>query len=254
MPKGEIETHPYLQIGQIKGATKLILGSFPVYECTDHDNELKQQSRLNEGTVRFFYGSNRNKLWKMYSKYIDNTIIQPWNSKLILDSLNDNQIAISDTIKCCERYIYKIDKNSKERILYPFSSEDSALKNITWNKEIIQHLIYSGVTKVLCTSKKTLNDLEKQIICSKNSPLGRKDNQLSSNFQAQFIHKIGGNKNQITKEIAKIFIVGNRLIFCLAIPSPGSPQRQINEFGFINNSRLEYAEKYYGAAFNWFTD
>ena len=63
MPIGEIETHPYLLQGQINGATKLILGSFPVYECTDQDNYLKQQNRLNEGTVRFFYGSNRNSLF-----------------------------------------------------------------------------------------------------------------------------------------------------------------------------------------------
>jgi hypothetical protein len=60
MPIGERETHPYLHQGQIIGATKLILGSFPVYECTDNDNDLKQQNRQNEETVRFFYGSNRN--------------------------------------------------------------------------------------------------------------------------------------------------------------------------------------------------
>ena len=57
MPIGEIEVHPYLQQGQVNGATKLILGSFPVYECTDDDNALKQQNRNNEGTIRFF-------LWK----------------------------------------------------------------------------------------------------------------------------------------------------------------------------------------------
>lgn len=51
---GEIETHPYLQQGQINGATKMILGSFSVYECTDQDNQLKQQNRQNEGTIRFF--------------------------------------------------------------------------------------------------------------------------------------------------------------------------------------------------------
>jgi hypothetical protein len=38
MPIGEIETHPYLEKGKINGESKLILGSFPVYECTDEDN------------------------------------------------------------------------------------------------------------------------------------------------------------------------------------------------------------------------
>ena len=45
MPKGEIEIHPYLDKGQIKGSEKVILGSFPGYECTDSDNERKQSTR-----------------------------------------------------------------------------------------------------------------------------------------------------------------------------------------------------------------
>jgi hypothetical protein len=254
MPIGEIETHPFLRLGQINGATKLILGSFPVYECTDQDSELKQQNRHNEGTVRFFYGSNRNSLWRKYSQYVDRNIIQPWNPDLIIGSLIENRIAISDTIKSCERYIYKIDKKTKERILYPFSSEDSALKNITWNREIIQILISNGVTKILCTSKGVLNDLEKQIICFRNDPLGRKDSQLSSVFQAQFIERVGGNNNNITKEVAKAFIIGNQEVFALAMPSPGSPQRKIREFGCENQDKLLYANNYFENAFNWLTE
>jgi hypothetical protein len=254
MPIGEIETHPYLQQGHIHGATKLILGSFPVYECTDQDSQLKQQNRLNEGTIRFFYGSNRNSLWTKYSEYIDNTIVRPWDSELIIESLIENQIAVSDTIKSCERYIYKIDKKTKERILDPYSSEDSALKKKTWNREIITTLINNGVTKILCTSKGVLNDLEKQIICYGRTPLGRKDNQLTSQFQTQFIERIGGNNNQITNEVAKTFIVGNRQVFGLAIPSPGSPQRQTHEFGCENQDRLTYANSYFENAFNWLTE
>ena len=201
MPKGEIESHPYLHQGQISGATKLILGSFPVYECTDIDNQLKQQNRQNEGTVRFFYGSNRNSLWTKYSQYIDNSIVEPWDSKLILESLKKRQIAVSDTIRSCERYIYKTDKKTKQRFLYPYSSEDSALKNKTWNRDIIYSLINNGVTKILCTSKGVLNDLEKQIICFRKNPLGKKDKVLSSKFQTEFIEKVGGKDNLIKKVI-----------------------------------------------------
>lgn len=254
MPIGEIETHPYLLQGQIHGATKLILGSFPVYECTDQDNHLKQQNRLNEGTVRFFYGSNRNSLWSMYSHYIDNSINHPWDSESILRSLRENHIAISDTIISCERYIYKKDTKTGEKILYPFSSEDSALKNKIWNLEIITNLINNGVTKILCTSKGVLNDLENQIICNVDNPLGRKNNQLSFDFQSQFIQRIGGNNNQITNEIAKTFIVGNRQVFALAIPSPGSPQRQTHNFGCENQDRLIYANNYFENAFNWLNE
>jgi hypothetical protein len=66
MPIGEIETHPYLHQGQINRATKLILGSFPVYECTNQDNLIKQENRHDEGTVRFFYGSIDSKFWQFY--------------------------------------------------------------------------------------------------------------------------------------------------------------------------------------------
>ena len=254
MPLGERETHPYLHHGQIIGATKLILGSFPVYECTDNDNDLKQQNRQNEETVRFFYGSNRNSLWTKYSQCIDNSISKPWDTELILESLRKKQIAISDTILSCERYNYKIDKKTGKKILLPYSSEDSALKNKNWNRDIIRTLINNGVTKILCTSKGVLNDLEKQIICFGRNNYGRKDNQLSSLFQSQFIERVGGNNNQITNEIAKIFVVGNRQIIAIAIPSPGSPQRQTHEFGCDCQDRLEYAENYFQNAFNWFTE
>jgi hypothetical protein len=56
MPLEEFETHPYLTQGQLKGATKLILGSFPVYECINPDKQIKQQTRNKEGTIRFFMG------------------------------------------------------------------------------------------------------------------------------------------------------------------------------------------------------
>ncbi len=52
MPIGETETHPYLEQGQINGSTKLILRSFPVYECTNPDNQIKQQNRQNERPQR----------------------------------------------------------------------------------------------------------------------------------------------------------------------------------------------------------
>ena len=36
-----------------------------------------------------------------------------------------------------------------------------------------------------------------------------------------------------------------------ATPSPGSPQRQIDKFGCISGSGVEYASKYFKYAFNW---
>ncbi|MBK7964367.1 MAG: hypothetical protein IPK10_02985 [Bacteroidetes bacterium] len=141
MPQGIRETHPYLQLGCIEGATKLILGSFPVYECTNIDNKEKEDKREKEGTVRFFYGSNRNSLWTIYKKHIDNSIEQPWQAPNIIDSLTTRKIAISDTIISCERYSIRTDKVNGKIIIIEESSEDSALRNKTWNKEQIQSLI-----------------------------------------------------------------------------------------------------------------
>lgn len=251
MPKGEVETHPYLQQGLIDGATKLILGSFPVYACSDMDNPIKQKTRLAEGTVRFFYGSARSRLWRLYRDNIDNSIELPPNPTAILHSLTQRQIAISDTIKSCERYTYKINKKTKEKILFPFSSEDKALHVIEWNQEILTQLIDNGTRKILCTSKGVLRDLERQIICKGNHPPGQVDNGLSVNFQSSFIKSIGGNEDQIANSIAKVFLINNFQVSALAIPSPGSPQRQITQFGFNGLDWRSYAESYFAYAFAW---
>lgn len=240
MPIGEIETHPYLQQGQVNGATKLILGSFPVYECTDHDNHIKQQTRQDEGTVRFFYGSVDSLFWGIYRDNIDNTILLPPDPNYILQSLTQRQIAISDIILSCERH--------------DFSSEDSKLIRRTYNRNGIQTLISNGVRKIVCTSKGVLKDLEKQIILHGNLPFGQVDNLLGSNFQENFVAGLGGNTNQINSPIAKVFIVDNIQVTALAIPSPGSPQRQLAQFGFNGQNWRLYADNYFLNAFNWLNE
>ena len=237
MPIGEIEIHPYLQQGQIKRATKLILGSFPVYECTDQDNQQKQQNRQNERTVRFFYGSIDSGLWGLYRDNIDNLIELPPNPNLILQSLSQRQIAVSDTIFSCERH--------------GFSSEDSKLIRRTYNVQGVQSLIKQGVRKIICTSKGVLNDLERKIISNGNNPFGQVDNLLSANFQANFVAELGGDNNQITNLISKVFMVDNFQVTALAIPSPGSPQRQLAQFGFHGLDWRTYADNYFINAFNW---
>lgn len=250
MPQGEIETHPYLQQGKVIGAKKLILGSFPIYECTNDDNIIKQNKRKSEGTVRFFYGSNRSRLWTKYNSYID-ILERPWNVDEIIESLEKKQIAISDLIKSCERYKSVLDRRTNTRILQPFSSADTALHNRAWNKDIIEEILKDGVVKILCTSKGVLNDLEKHIICDSRKPFGSINSVLSIGFQKEFVEQLGGNNNQIVNPIAKVFTIDNRNIFAIAIPSPGSPQRKIFEFGCVDQNKMEYAEKYFSTAFKW---
>lgn len=240
MPLGERETHPYLQQGQIIGSTKLILGSFPVYECTDQDSQFKQEKRQNENTIRFFYGSKNSRLWELYSNNIDSTIVLPKNKDNILLSLTQKQIAVSDTIVSCERH--------------GISSEDSKLIHKEYNIQGIQTLILNGVKKIICTSKGVLKDLEKQIILNGNIPFGQVDNLAGSIFQDNFIAKLGGNNNQITSPISKVFIVNGQPITALAIPSPSAPQRQLAKFGFNGLNWRNYADKYFSNAFNWLNE
>lgn len=240
MPIGEIETHPYFQQGQVNGATKLILGSFPVYECTNQDNPLKQQNRQNEGTIRFFYGSVDSELWGLYRDNIDNTILLPPNPDIIIPSLTQRQIAVSDTVQSCERHNY--------------SSEDSKLIHRIYNRNGIQTLIQNGVRKIICTSKGVLKDLERQIILHGNLPFGQVDNLSSYIFQDNFIAMLDGNNNQIINPIAKIFLIDNFQVTALAIPSPGSPQRQLAQFGFNGLDWRNYADNYFSNAFNWLNE
>jgi hypothetical protein len=237
MPLSEIETHPYLQQGEINNATKLILGSFPVYECTDQDNEKKQQDRQKKGSIRFFYGSSSSTFWNLYSTYIDDTIVLPPVPDVILQSLTDRQIAISDIISSCVRHDY--------------SSEDSKLIQRVYNRDGIQKLIKKGVHKILCTSKGVLSILEKQVICIDSNPLGKLDNNLSAKLQSDFLTQIGGNNNQINNPVAKVYLVNNIQVKVVAIPSPGSPQRQLTQFGFNDLDWSDYANRYFKNAFTW---
>jgi hypothetical protein len=237
MPIGEIETHPYLQEGLINGATKLILGSFPVYECTNPDNELKLQNRQNEGTARFFYGIVDSTFWSLYAAHIDNNIQVPPNPNAILLSLTQRQIAIADNIFSCQRH--------------EFSSEDTKLVQKTWNRLEIINLLQNGVTKILCTSKGVLSDLQSKIICPAHSQFGIINVQQSTALQTNLINQLGGNIAHITYPIARTFIIGNRTVNAIAIPSPGSPQRQLKQFGFAGNNWQQYANNYFSTVFNW---
>ena len=46
-------------------------------------------------------------------------------------------------------------------------------------------------------------------------------------------------------------MVDNFQVTALAIPSPGSPQRQLAQFGFNGLDWRTYADNYFINAFNW---
>ncbi|WP_066829605.1 hypothetical protein [Rufibacter ruber] len=240
MPIGETEFHPYLLEGEIADSDKLILGSFPVYECTNPDNDKKIAKRDAVGSVRFFYGSAQSSFWQLYSSYVDNQLTLPPNPTDILASLREHRISISDNIVFCERKVY--------------SSLDSDLVSKSWNSEGLGRLFNNGISKVLCTSKGVLSDLENKIICPAYRGLGQVDPIQSAILQNVVLDNVGGNENLIVNPIARVFRIGDRVVEALAIPSPGSPERKILDFGYGGVENSAYAENYFANAFNWLMD
>jgi hypothetical protein len=151
-------------------------------------------------------------------------------------------IAVSDTIRACERYMFRIDEETGERILDPYSSEDLALHNQLWNVGQIRALITMGVSRILCTSKGVLTSFETRIISREE--FGQVDTLQSQNFQMRFVEEIQGNPSQIVNPTHRCFLIGERTIEALAIPSPGSPRRKLHHFGFPGGSSRVYAGAY----------
>lgn len=239
MPLGEVEHHPYLQLGITPGANKLILGSFPVYECTNPENDLKHEMRGDTG-MRFFYGSGASNFWSKYSQYIDNNLTQPWNPDYLVASLRENRISISDLIQSCQRV--------------GNSSLDNDLKHVTWNSAGIRNLLNTGVLKILCTSKGVLGHLESRIICNPENGIGTVYDNLTYGQQIDFLEQIGGNYQLIKRPIIRAFNINGIFIEAIALPSPGSPWRQLRTFGFDGNDWSAYYDAYLQHAFHWFME
>jgi len=229
------EIHPYLDQGKIDGATKLILGSFPVYACTHPDNKEKETIRNKTGTVNFFYGSCKSQFWGLYHQYIDDQVTVPVKKKFAIESLKKHKIAISDTIISCNR---------KDK-----SALDSDLTDRLYNTKMIQDIIKSGAIKILCTSKGVMDDLTKRMI----KPLDETiyDENETIKFQNIILQELGGRLPKGAKSFCNVFKYKGNLLSVIAIPSPGSPQRQIDKFGWVSGSGVEYASKYFKYAFNW---
>jgi hypothetical protein len=229
------EIHPYIKDGNIKGATRLVLGSFPVFACTDPDSSEKLKIRNTDGTVRFFYGSCKNKFWGIYHQYVDSDVTVPVRKTVALNSLRRNKIAISDTIVSCRR------KGT--------SALDTDLYDKEYNVEMIQQMIHNGVSKVLCTSKGVLLDLNKEIVSSIEGIT--LDAALTKQFADNFIADLNGRLSPSSKGICFVYRLNKRKIYALAIPSPGSPQRQAHNFGCCTVDKQEYANRYFEKAFKW---
>lgn len=230
-----IETHPFLELGKVPNGTKLILGSFPVYSITLPDSEEKLKIRKSEGTVQFFYGSCHSSFWGLYHLYIDSSLQIPITPEDALSNLVKNQIAISDIIMECERA--------------GKSALDIDLKKRIYNIEMINEYLDSGVTKILCTSKGVMEMFHEKVV-KKSKEIIFQESE-SRKWQAEIISKINGNDMQIKKLICRQYRYKGKTVRLISIPSPGSPQRQLKQFGFIGDDWRIYADKYFEFSFKW---
>jgi hypothetical protein len=73
----------------------------------------------------------------------------------------------------------------------------------------------------------------------------------SYKWQTEVMSNLKGSELKIKKLICRQYVYKGKTIRLLSIPSPGSPQRQLKQFGFTGDDWREYADKYFAFSFKW---
>lgn len=110
----------------------MIIGSFPIGKFTDP----KRRGEIKDSEIDFFFGGERNLLWKILSEVFGRSLK---TKKEIQDFLIQEKLGIGDVIKSCVR---------REG-----SASDSDLKEIEWNHALIDQIIQKEIKKVYFTSR-----------------------------------------------------------------------------------------------------
>jgi hypothetical protein len=239
MPIDEVELHPYLGIGESISATRMIVGTFPIYSLTNPRTPRKEQLQQQRSDISFFYGSRSSAFWSWYRNHVDATInVEAVES--IVSSLEINSIAISDVIKKCSR------------VNESFEDKDLRISNGAWNSTL-GDIIYGSIDKILCTSKGArgaMGWLRDKIL----EPYGFNiDHVQSTGLHHNILNNIPNSNPQVLP-VAQVLNKGERRISIVALPSPGSPVRRLGNFGFVKASHTTdaYLQAYLSESFNWF--
>ncbi len=237
MPINDIEQHPFLQMGESIQASRMIIGTFPIYSLTNPRTTYKNQLRKQRGDMSFFYGSQANYFWSWYKQHLD-TEVKIQKPNLIIHSLQTKNISISDVIKECSR----IEE----------SFEDSNLRNIKWNLKL-DSLIEEKISKVICTSKSAsgaMRWLRDKILLPASFHIDQGD---SIQLHLSILNEIPQSNRQLLP-VAQVLVKGTKRVRVLALPSPGSPQRRLVDFGYDKNAHItsNYLEQYLSLTFKWF--
>lgn len=126
------EYHPYSPYIPVN-VEKLIIGSFPIGKFTNPDRacEIDVNTEFN-----FYYGGNKNTLWKILGDCFNQRLKSVDDIKSFLTS---NRIGVIDVISSCVRI------NG--------SAADSALKDIEFNQSMSDVLAIPTIKRLLFTSK-----------------------------------------------------------------------------------------------------
>lgn len=237
MPLSESEFHPYLKIGESIMGSRMIVGTFPIYSLTDLRSLYKNQLQQQRGDISFFYGSQANCFWSWYQQYFD-TEADIQNPTSIIKSLQEKRIAISDVIKECSR--------SGE------SFEDSKLRNIKWNLNLAS-VIEERIDKIICTSK-SVSGAMGWLVGKILLPAGFHINQQDSIQLHQSILNEIQQSDMLLLPVSQVLEKGTKKISIVALPSPGSPQRRLIDFGYVKNihTTSNYLQEYLSVTFKWF--
>jgi hypothetical protein len=239
------EIHPRLDLFNLKiNSRKIILGSFPPWNLSLTPTLIKKSAKLScTSSVRsieipFFYGSLNNRFWPWYQTNVDpNCDIADILS--IKKSLARKELGVTDVILSCER---------KGR-----SALDKDLFNRQYNHNFFDYPEKGQVLKLLCTSKGVMNEM---LLCKAffNTHKTVQDNgTLSKIFENEFLGKLNGDINIINNPIfRRLEVKDGGIIECLSIPSPGSPFRKLNNFGYSEDDATLYLNSYIREAFRWF--
>jgi hypothetical protein len=114
---------------------------------------------------------------------------------------------------------------------------------------MLDEYLDSGVTKILCTSKGVMEMFHEHFV-KKSKTIIYQESE-SKKWQTQIISNLKGDELHIKKLICMQYLFKGKTIRLFSIPSPGSPQRQLKQFGFSGDDWRVYAEQYFEYSFKW---
>ncbi len=134
--------HPYGFYNSTQAKT-LILGSFPIAKFTNPS----LRSTIKAHEIDFFYGGEKNKLWKVLSAVFSRPLT---TKQQIVEFLEAESLAMGDIIKSC-----RSRKNG---------AADKDLYDVSWNEGLVSFISENKIERIYFTSKWVQQNFLKHIL------------------------------------------------------------------------------------------